>query len=77
VRETEGLVIEIRRILCPIDFSNYSRRALDHAVAIARWYESTITVLHVFSTTLVIRSRHLGRHHAGPIWLRVLPPRQG
>jgi nucleotide-binding universal stress UspA family protein len=38
------------KILCPIDFSDYSRRALDHAVAIARWYESTITVMHVFST---------------------------
>src|SRR5688572_27257531 len=42
-------MIEIRRILCPIDFSDYSRRALDHAIAIARWYESTITALHVFS----------------------------
>jgi nucleotide-binding universal stress UspA family protein len=41
-------MIEIRRILCPVDFSDYSRRALDHAVAIARWYESTVTVLHVF-----------------------------
>jgi nucleotide-binding universal stress UspA family protein len=40
-------MIEIRRILCPIDFSDFSRRALDHAVAIARWYESTITLLHV------------------------------
>ena len=39
----------IRHILCPIDFSEYSRRALDHALAIARWYESTVTVLHVFS----------------------------
>lgn len=46
-------MIEIRRILCPIDFSDYSRHALDHAVAIARWYESTIAVLHVFSTTPV------------------------
>jgi nucleotide-binding universal stress UspA family protein len=42
-------MIEIRRILCPIDFSDHSRRALDHAVAIARWYESTVTALHVFS----------------------------
>ena len=42
-------MIEIRRILCPIDFSDYSRRALDHAIAIARWYESTVTVLQVFS----------------------------
>jgi nucleotide-binding universal stress UspA family protein len=40
-------VIEIERILCPIDFSDFSRRALDHAVAISRWYESTITLLHV------------------------------
>lgn len=40
-------MIEIQRILCPIDFSHFSRRALDHAVAIARWYESTITLLHV------------------------------
>jgi nucleotide-binding universal stress UspA family protein len=42
-------MIEIRRILCPIDCSDYSRRALDHAIAIARWYESTVTVLQVFS----------------------------
>ncbi len=43
-------MIEIRRILCPIDFSDHARRALDHAIAIARWYESTVTVLHVFQT---------------------------
>lgn len=46
-------MIEIRRILCPIDFSDHSRRALDHAVAIARWYDSAVTVLHVFSTAPV------------------------
>jgi nucleotide-binding universal stress UspA family protein len=46
-------MIEIRRILCPIDFSDYSRRALDHAIAIARWYESAVTVLHVFSSVPV------------------------
>jgi nucleotide-binding universal stress UspA family protein len=43
------MMIEIRRILCPVDFSDHSRRALDHAVAIARWYQSTVTVLNVFS----------------------------
>ena len=42
-------MIEIRRILCPIDYSDFSRRALDHAVSIARWYESTVTVFHVCS----------------------------
>ena len=40
-------MIDIRRILCPIDFSDCSRRALDHAVAIAKWYEATITLVHV------------------------------
>lgn len=40
-------MIDIRRILCPVDFSDCSRRALDHAVAVARWYESTVTLLHV------------------------------
>ena len=40
-------MIDIGRILCPIDFSDFSRRALDHAVAIAKRYESTITLLHV------------------------------
>lgn len=40
-------MIEIRRILCPIDYSDFSRRALDHAVAIARWYGSTVALLHV------------------------------
>jgi nucleotide-binding universal stress UspA family protein len=40
-------MIQIQRILCPIDFSDFSRRALDHAVAIAKWYESTTTLLHV------------------------------
>lgn len=40
-------MIEIKRILCPVDFSEFSRRALDHAVALARWYDSSITALYV------------------------------
>lgn len=40
-------MIDIRRILCPVDFSDCSRRALEHAIAIATWYESTVTLLHV------------------------------
>jgi nucleotide-binding universal stress UspA family protein len=47
-------MVEIRRILCPIDFSDFSRRAFDHAVAIARWYESTITVLHVSASPSIV-----------------------
>ena len=39
---------EIRRILCPVDFSDDSRHAIDHAVVIARWYGASITALHVY-----------------------------
>ena len=42
-------MIEIRRVLCPIDFSEYSRHALHHAMEVARWYRSNLTVLHVVS----------------------------
>lgn len=43
-------MIEIRHILCPIDFSEFSRHALHQAVAVAGWYESELTVLYVFAT---------------------------
>ena len=37
----------INRILCPIDFSDFSRHAFDRAVAIARGTGASITALHV------------------------------
>ena len=40
-------MIHIRQILCPVDFSSFARRALDHAAVLARWYEAELTVLHV------------------------------
>lgn len=42
-------MVEISRILCPIDLSPFSRHALDHALALAKWYDARITVLHVSS----------------------------
>ena len=47
-------MVDIRNILCPIDFSDFSRHALDHAVALAKWYESTVTVLHVCAAAPVV-----------------------
>jgi nucleotide-binding universal stress UspA family protein len=46
-RDREAAVIEFKNILCPIDFSDTSTRALSYAAAIARWYESRLEVLHV------------------------------
>jgi nucleotide-binding universal stress UspA family protein len=40
-------MIEIKSVLCPVDFSDFSRRALSHAVALAKWYEAELTLLHV------------------------------
>jgi nucleotide-binding universal stress UspA family protein len=37
-----------RRVLCPVDFSEESRRALEHAAAIARHWGSQLSVLHVY-----------------------------
>jgi nucleotide-binding universal stress UspA family protein len=40
-------VIELNRILCPIDFSEYSTRALRYAARIALWSRAELRVLHV------------------------------
>ena len=37
----------IKRILCPVDFSEFSRHALDSAVTIARQQRATVTALYV------------------------------
>ena len=37
----------LKRILCPVDFSEFSRYALDYAVGIARWHDAELTALHV------------------------------
>ena len=42
-------MVNIERILCPVDLSVFSRDALHHALALARWYEAQVTVFHVYS----------------------------
>jgi nucleotide-binding universal stress UspA family protein len=43
---------EIRNILIPVDFSETSRLALEHAVYMAKLYKAEITLLHVHETLL-------------------------
>jgi nucleotide-binding universal stress UspA family protein len=40
---------DIQRILCPVDFSEGARHALEHAIVFAKWYAAQITVFHVYS----------------------------
>ncbi len=39
--------VQFSRILCPTDASEFSQRAREYAIAIARWYEGEITALTV------------------------------
>ena len=40
-------MIDFNRILCPIDFSEYSDHALKYAMKMASWYGASLHVLHV------------------------------
>jgi nucleotide-binding universal stress UspA family protein len=40
--------MKITQILCPVDFSDVSQHAVDHAAAIAHQYQARLTLLHVF-----------------------------
>lgn len=41
-------MIQIQHVLCPVDFSETSRRAFDHAAAVAHWYGAKLTALYVY-----------------------------
>jgi CPA2 family monovalent cation:H+ antiporter-2 len=44
---------EINRILCPVDLSDVSRDAINHAALLASWYKAKITALHVCNPLVV------------------------
>jgi len=57
-------VVEFKNILCPIDLSETSSRTLAYAVALARWYEARLTVLHVVPSfdPMQVRTGAIGDH---------------
>lgn len=46
-------MVDVSRILCPTDFSEFSNWALDLVLPVARWYQSQITILHVVPRVLM------------------------
>ncbi len=46
-RVHHAAIMELHHILVPVDFSEFSTRALSHGAALARWYDAKLTVLHV------------------------------
>jgi nucleotide-binding universal stress UspA family protein len=47
-------MIQIQKILCPVDFSPVSFAALEHAETLARWYSATVHALHVFQPPVAL-----------------------
>ena len=43
-------MVSIKNVLCPVDFSEFSRHAFDRAVAIAQAYGAAVTAIHVVQT---------------------------
>jgi nucleotide-binding universal stress UspA family protein len=41
-------MVSINRILCPVDFSDFSLDALRHGLALAKWYSAQLTLFHVY-----------------------------
>ena len=39
--------IDMKRILCPVDFSEFSLRALERAAPLADWFDAEVVALHV------------------------------
>jgi nucleotide-binding universal stress UspA family protein len=59
-----------KHILCPIDFSDASKHALEHAVAVASWFKSHVTGLHVARPAFVFEPPILFAERGG---LKALP----
>ncbi|HXW07658.1 MAG TPA: universal stress protein, partial [Vicinamibacterales bacterium] len=45
-------MVAVKQILCPVDLSEFSGRALRHALALGRWYNASIVALSVRPTVL-------------------------
>jgi nucleotide-binding universal stress UspA family protein len=59
-------MVHIKHILCPVDFSDFSRHAFDRAVAVARSYGAEVTVLHVLPLPAPIPALPYGPEGPGP-----------
>jgi nucleotide-binding universal stress UspA family protein len=58
-------MISVTRILCPVDLSPFSRRALAYSVSLGRWYGVPVTALHV--RPRAVRPAFWGEDAPGPV----------
>jgi len=64
-------MVSIDRILCPIDFSDFSLDALRHGVRLAQWYAAQLTLFHVYQVSRAVSVE--GIHNAIPVFADVDP----
>jgi nucleotide-binding universal stress UspA family protein len=65
-------MVRFKQILCPIDFSDFSRHAFDRAVGVARCYDATVTVLHVLPVPSAVPAVPYGPEGPGPLGLELV-----
>jgi nucleotide-binding universal stress UspA family protein len=65
-------MVRFTQILCPIDFSEFSRHAFDRAVGIARCYDAGIAVLHVLPVHAPVHAVPFGPEGPGPFGVEVV-----
>lgn len=51
--------MRLERVLCAVDFSEFSKRALHHAEAFANWYDAELHVVHVQQAVLSVAALEL------------------
>ena len=64
-------MVQIKRILCPVDFSEISRHAFDRALAVARSYNGEVTVMHVLQLPAHLPALAYEPAGAGPLGFEV------
>ena len=64
-------MVEIKRIVCPVDFSEISRHAFDRALAVARSYKGEIAVMHVLPMPAAVPAIPYGPEGPGPFGFEV------
>ena len=69
-------MVQIKRIVCPVDFSEVSRHAFDRALAVARSYNGEILLVHVLPLPSHVPAVPYGPEGPGPFGFEV-PDRRG
>jgi nucleotide-binding universal stress UspA family protein len=64
-------MVSINRILCPIDFSDFSLDALRHGLKLAEWYSAQVTLFHVYQVSQPLPVEGLAG--AVPVFVEVDP----